>query len=592
MPERNSHVIRRQVFELKYPKRTDGFAMQKEVGRIATEELAPALEALFDRFASPDELIRFGKLEIDVGTIPVSQLEEALVQAVVSKVENALLQNIVHGTQVPGVFTRQSTVSGLFQAWLFFLKTGYLPWHVTGAAAQDFHVVALQHVATDATATGQLRQWLKVHPPAVERLVKQYPESFLVSLLEALTAHAQKQLPAWRAEFQLLFQLAGSQGDPPISIDSRKHYHAFWLYIFRTLLSKQLDRASTESLITAVLPAWFDDIPAKGGQQKSSHWPARESILANQASFPLFATMGHLFPTGAPPISESGGSSNPTGTGADRRETHPAEETKPAMAGGEADDQRPPAAEDTSSDIAFSSVGDPAQPDESPANLSEDTESYSLHTDKQANQAAPSPSGQQKDAGIDEGKKTYPDVGPKRSAFEQTQIETSGTEWYVNTAGIVLLHPFFKSFFANVGLLEKNDFQSDEARAKAVHLLYFLATGETGPPEYDLVLPKFLCGLPFGTPIERHVELPQAWMQEGENLLSAAIKHWNKLGNVSPQGLREGFLVREGKLEKRNDNWYLSVQQQSLDVLLDYLPWNIGLIKLPWMQDLLHIEWA
>jgi hypothetical protein len=35
----------------------------------------------------------------------------------------------------------------------------------------------------------------------------------------------------------------------------------------------------------------------------------------------------------------------------------------------------------------------------------------------------------------------------------------------------------------------------------------------------------------------------------------------------------------------------LQVEQKAVDVLLNTLPWGIGVIKLPWMKEILHTEW-
>ena len=33
------------------------------------------------------------------------------------------------------------------------------------------------------------------------------------------------------------------------------------------------------------------------------------------------------------------------------------------------------------------------------------------------------------------------------------------------------------------------------------------------------------------------------------------------------------------------------VGKNALDILLDYLPWNIHLVKLPWLKDSLYVDW-
>lgn len=164
---------------------------------------------------------------------------------------------------------------------------------------------------------------------------------------------------------------------------------------------------------------------------------------------------------------------------------------------------------------------------------------------------------------------------------------------YLNQAGLVLLHPFLRLYFEDVGLLTENAFRHEYAQQMAIALLHYLATGATDVPEYELVLPKLLCGWPLNEPVMTGLELPDAALAEGENLLQAVINYWEVLKNTSPDGLREGFLQRQGKLT-RNDmsDWKLRVEQQSIDILLSRLPWGLSMVKLPWMPEILVVEWT
>ncbi|MEM9214098.1 MAG: contractile injection system tape measure protein [Cyanobacteria bacterium P01_F01_bin.150] len=39
-------------------------------------------------------------------------------------------------------------------------------------------------------------------------------------------------------------------------------------------------------------------------------------------------------------------------------------------------------------------------------------------------------------------------------------------------------------------------------------------------------------------------------------------------------------------------NWTLRVEQMAIDVLLTRLPWGVSMVKLPWMDGLLTVEWT
>ena len=189
------------------------------------------------------------------------------------------------------------------------------------------------------------------------------------------------------------------------------------------------------------------------------------------------------------------------------------------------------------------------------------------------------------------GDKTQPIPTAKASRSSLSSEEERGGI-YITQAGLVLLHPFIQPYLDEVGLLNEALFRDDTAQQQAIYLLHYLATGQTRAPEPELVLPKLLCGWPLNDPVEPDLELPEAALVEGEHLLQTAIGYWEALKSTSPDGLREGFLQREGKLTCTDNGWKLQVERQAIDILLSRLPWGVSMVKLPWMEDLLTVEWT
>ncbi|WP_341328764.1 contractile injection system tape measure protein [Methylotuvimicrobium sp. KM2] len=160
---------------------------------------------------------------------------------------------------------------------------------------------------------------------------------------------------------------------------------------------------------------------------------------------------------------------------------------------------------------------------------------------------------------------------------------------YVDNAGLVLLHPFLPQLFTVSACLQ--DYKIVKT-GRALALLHYLATGEPTAHEYDLVLPKVLCNIDLPMPVDTLTELNLEEQSEADELLTAVVKHWGVLRNTSIDSLRGTFILRPGKLLRRGDgDWQLHVEYRSCDILLDSLPWNIATIKLPWMQNLLWVEW-
>jgi Contractile injection system tape measure protein len=154
---------------------------------------------------------------------------------------------------------------------------------------------------------------------------------------------------------------------------------------------------------------------------------------------------------------------------------------------------------------------------------------------------------------------------------------------------MILLHPFLPRLFEGLGIAQDSRILQPE---KALALLHYLTTGSTKTPEYELVLPKILCNIPLSIPIPSEIEITSAETDEATALLDAVIRHWEALRNTSQDGLRGTFLLRPGKLSLKNDgDWLLQVEPRTFDILLDQLPWGITMVKLPWMEKMIWVEW-
>lgn len=160
---------------------------------------------------------------------------------------------------------------------------------------------------------------------------------------------------------------------------------------------------------------------------------------------------------------------------------------------------------------------------------------------------------------------------------------------YINNAGLVLLHPFLPQFFRALNIVVDDQLIAPD---RALSLLHFLGTGQLVAPEYELVLPKVLLNLALETPMDTNTPLTAEETEEATALLEAVIRHWAALKGTSDNGLRGTFLIRPGKISLRDDgDWRLQVENKAYDILLDQLPWGIGMIKLPWMHRMLWVEW-
>ncbi|MBT3385310.1 MAG: hypothetical protein HN778_05395 [Prolixibacteraceae bacterium] len=161
----------------------------------------------------------------------------------------------------------------------------------------------------------------------------------------------------------------------------------------------------------------------------------------------------------------------------------------------------------------------------------------------------------------------------------------------VQNAGLILLHPFFKTFFIKTGIADKTGLLHNNKLEIATQVLHFIATGEDDYFEGNMVLEKFLIGLPLKMPIPNQSLLNDVIRNEVMVLLENVIKNWPALKNTSPAGLRQMFIHRDGKLIQKEKGFKLIVERKAQDVLLEKLNWNISIVKLPWNKEMLFVEW-
>ncbi|MDB5033877.1 MAG: hypothetical protein JWQ98_1118 [Chlorobi bacterium] len=163
----------------------------------------------------------------------------------------------------------------------------------------------------------------------------------------------------------------------------------------------------------------------------------------------------------------------------------------------------------------------------------------------------------------------------------------------VHNAGLVLLHPFIVRLFGHCGIMDEASRAIPPANAaRGTALLYYLATGSEEALEFELDICRLLAGARPEEPVLvaggmlRHED-----MEEADALLAAAIGHWSALKNTSIAGLRGSFLRRPGLLRRDHHGWRLQVEHASYDMLLNTLPWGLGIVALPWMPKPIHVEW-
>lgn len=176
-----------------------------------------------------------------------------------------------------------------------------------------------------------------------------------------------------------------------------------------------------------------------------------------------------------------------------------------------------------------------------------------------------------------------------------------GTEQYrdlkhipISNAGLVILFPFLPMLFMRLNMLsqDRRDFNSNESKVRAIFILqHLMASEDREYDEKDLFLNRLLINYPFNEPLPKRMELNQDELNTIDSLLEAAKTNWEKMRNTSMRGFQEAFLRRAGFIGKTEREWVLTVEERAFDILLDSIPWSYKLVRLPWMENILKVNW-
>jgi hypothetical protein len=208
------HIIRKQVIELTLDTDRNIFSVQENANRFYYETILPALEKILDGLTDENHIIQMERLEIDLGAIAWGYNQESIkMDEIYSKIEKAA-RNAVRqvrengnargfsegGSKSMGKTKARSNA----EAWLYYMRYGYLPWNVVEVNDQ-WRLHALEILATDHAMVTELRSLIESDHNAILRLINDHPVSFLVKLMEVITAANQGLLPSMIQEMEQLF---------------------------------------------------------------------------------------------------------------------------------------------------------------------------------------------------------------------------------------------------------------------------------------------------------------------------------------------------------------------------------------------------
>lgn len=575
MKSESNHLLQKVTLEIGLASQDGAFEIQNRISNAFQSGILRELEVLFDNTATSDQVISIDKIEIDLGRLNVSRLEEELATAVEEKMSNFLvaLQNEIRNTSnstssrrhslqvscpLPGDAHFQVDVNitdtglSLLEKITHLLEYGILPTGIIDSSSKRLTELIVPVLSEQSE---QFIQYLRKNASNI-------------NVLKRLALNLTK------AQLQYLCALLGC----PFSANLPKLIEDFSHFLYDSNVSTSDFRKHGPTPLGNIPDQiWLSVIKHYALRDDQKSWNANKTIgdqgiliarMMLGESGVLEKVLLHLF---------SRSRSNKKVVRADKKTLRKLPESIAA-------------ALDLIVDSLPTTISGRIQQQRSGKVKINDADLTALVARLQL-----LPNLIKGETEVVTGKQDVPAFEFNETLTEQPpQLETGV---YVNNAGLIILTPYLKPFFGNLGLLEGKKFKDPDSAIKGIHLLQYMcgfalqnAPLEFG--EHDLLFNKILCGVDITEVVPENVVLTPEEKEECTGLLQAILNNWSIMKNSSIRALQITFFQKQGRLKKVGMNWDLIIERDSaVEILIDKLPWSISMTKLPWNDFTIHSQW-
>lgn len=169
------HIIQRQVFDLILPQERGAYVLQTQIAEQYQKSVLPRLADYLDELVPADCVIRVDRLELDLGSISLSEFEERLLAALKEALD-APISSASEVLEVDSNVLQRRSSDTWAEVLHYFLQTGTLPWWAKIEPAQSLESALFE----------QMPAW----GPTFKQLIKtqlQQTIAFEISALQKLS---------------------------------------------------------------------------------------------------------------------------------------------------------------------------------------------------------------------------------------------------------------------------------------------------------------------------------------------------------------------------------------------------------------------
>ena len=266
-----THIIHRQTLDVQIDDREQAHDIQQRLSWVYRHDVAPRLEALFDRLADGDTVLRLDRLELDLGHFTVDELEAGFVEKLLHDIERALREEAMgFSAQPAGRPAEQNTrAEDTLDIWLYFLQHGALPWHARIDDWETWEGRIIDALENKDAPWQQFVEVLRRDPHTIDRLVRQFDRKVIYAVLRLVDESAVSPVAALEAMFERVKEtmrrtFAGGRFDSVfwetvcIELLARENRDSRWERVVRVFVFRLAQRTgiSPHKLVDQIKPDW------------------------------------------------------------------------------------------------------------------------------------------------------------------------------------------------------------------------------------------------------------------------------------------------------------------------------------------------
>jgi hypothetical protein len=243
------HTLRRQTLDLEVSSQALAFALQPRLGDFNRRRLLPVIERVFDELDVPGRQVWIRKLEIDLGTVPISGFEETVVERLEVELRGAVKAALREvGETATAAGHSRSEEAARRELLEHYLVRGTLPFWAPKRSAFSLEALVLEMAVGDPAGIVAVVRRLGRETRVLERLVLQLREPGLRELIRLLAREHATLIIAYIGHIR-----EAHRGEPLVPLSEEALTRILWLLAQVYLVRDPGSQFNRRSFVRSVL---------------------------------------------------------------------------------------------------------------------------------------------------------------------------------------------------------------------------------------------------------------------------------------------------------------------------------------------------